>query len=80
MMAGPGKRALASTTSSTSDIDFDGGTTAEFNSSTGFLVGIGYELSNHFEIGANFTYDERDYDARLAGDEPGEDIPGQGQH
>ena len=59
----------------TSNTDFDGGTTAEFNTSTGFLVGIGYDLSNHFEIGANFSYDERDYDAKLAGDDPGEIFP-----
>ena len=61
-----------------SDIDFDGGTTAEFKSSTGFLIGLGYELSDHFEVGANFTYDDRDYDARLAGDQPGEVFPVKG--
>ena len=56
----------------TTDIDFDGGSAVEFNSSTGFLVGLGYELSDHLEIGANFTFDERDYEGSLAGDEPGE--------
>ncbi len=56
----------------TTDVDFDGGSTAEFNSSTGFLIGLGYELSKHFEVGANLTYDERDYDGLLAGDEPDE--------
>ena len=59
----------------TTNTDFDGGSTVEFNSSTGFLVGIGYDLSKHFEVGANFSYDERDYEARLAGDDPGEIFP-----
>lgn len=59
----------------TTDVDFDGGSRVEFNSSTAFLIGIGYELSNHFEIGANFTYDDRDYEGLLAGDEPDEDFP-----
>lgn len=61
-----------------SNTDFDGGTSAEFKSSTGFLVGLGYDLSDHLEVGANFTYDERDYDARLAGDVPGEFFPVKG--
>ena len=56
----------------TSDTDFDGGSSVEFNSSTGFLVGLGYELSEHFEVGANFTYDDRDYEGSLVGDDPGE--------
>jgi len=60
------------------DADFDGGTTADFKSSTGFLVGLGFDLSDHFEVGANFTYDDRDYDARLAGDEQGEFFPVKG--
>ena len=60
------------------DTDFDGGTTAEFKSGTGFLIGLGYELSDHFEVGANFTFDERDLDARLAGDQPGEVFPVKG--
>lgn len=52
--------------------DFEGGTTAEFASSTGFMVGVGYDLSSHFEIGANFSFDKRNYDASIAGDDPGE--------
>jgi len=56
----------------TTEVDFDGGSTVEFNSSTSFLIGLGYELSKNFEIGANFTYDKRDYEASLAGDQQGE--------
>jgi opacity protein-like surface antigen len=62
----------------TTRIDFDGGSKVEFNSSTGFLVGLGYDLSSHLQVGANFTYDERDYDASLAGDDPGETFPARG--
>jgi len=62
----------------TTDVDFDGGSTVEFNSSTGFMIGLGYELSEHLEVGANFTYDERDYEASLAGDVPGERFPVKG--
>lgn len=62
----------------TTHVDFNGGTTAEFNSSTGFLVGFGYDLSPHLEIGANFSYDDRSYEANLAGDDPGEVFPVRG--
>jgi opacity protein-like surface antigen len=56
----------------TTNTDFDGGSEVEFNSNTGFLVGLGYEVTEHLEVGANFTYEERDYEASLAGDSPGE--------
>ena len=59
----------------TSNTDFDGGTTAEFNSSVGFSAGLGYDLSEHFEIGANLTFDERDFEANVAGDVAGEIFP-----
>lgn len=63
----------------TASTDFDGGTTAEFDSSFGFMVGIGYDLSKHFEIGANFSYDKRDFDADIAGDAAGEVFPVSGE-
>ncbi len=59
--------------------DFEGGTAAEFASSTGFMVGVGYDLTNRFEIGANFSYDGRNYDASIAGDDPGEVFPVSGR-
>lgn len=62
----------------TTDVDFDGGSTVEFNSSTGFLIGLSYALSRQFEVGANLTYDDRDYEARLAGDQPDEFFPVRG--
>ena len=63
----------------TTNTDFDGGSTVEFNSSTGFLVGIGYDLSKHFEVGANFTYDERELRSEAGRRRSGRSIPGQGQ-
>ena len=59
--------------------DFEGGTAAEFASSTGFMVGIGYDLTSRFEIGTNFSYDRRNYDASIAGDDPGEVFPVSGR-
>lgn len=59
----------------TTNVAFDGGSKVEFNSSTGFLVGLGYDLSDRLQVGANFTYDQRNYEANLAGDEPGETFP-----
>jgi len=71
----PWETRLGANYQTTTDVDFDGGTTAEFNSNLGFLVGIGYDLSDHFEVGANFSYYERDFDANIAGDVPGEVFP-----
>lgn len=63
----------------TANVDFEGGTEAEFNSSLGFMVGIGYDLSDHFEVGANFSFDERDFEANLVGDVAGEVFPVTGE-
>ncbi len=62
----------------TTRVDFDGGTQVEFDSSTSFLAGLGYDLSDHLQVGANFTYNERDYEGRVAGDDPGETFSVQG--
>lgn len=62
----------------TTNIRFDGGSKVEFNSSTGFLVGLGYDVSDKLQVGANFTYDHRGYDGHLRGDEPGETFPVRG--
>lgn len=60
-------------------VDFEGGTTAEFASSTGFMVGIGYDVTRHFEVGANFSYDRRNYDATIAAEDPGVTFPASGK-
>ena len=55
-----------------SDWDFAGGTTAEIDSDTSFLLGFGYHLNDNLELGGNFTFGQTDYTADIAGDEPGE--------
>lgn len=76
--SGPWQARLGARYQPTTDVDFDGGSTVEFNSSTAFLVGLGYALSEHFEIGANLSYDDRDYEALLAGDAANETFPVRG--
>jgi opacity protein-like surface antigen len=55
-----------------SDWDFAGGTTAEIDSDTSFLIGFGYHLNDNLELGGNFTFGQTDYTADIVGDEPGE--------
>lgn len=55
-----------------SDADFKGGTTAEFDSELGFDFGLAYHLTNNFEVGFTLGLGQPDYQARIAGDEPGE--------
>ena len=57
---------------SSTDADFKGGTTADFESDTGFRLGLGYHLSENLEIGASLGFGQRDYEADIAGDEVGE--------
>ena len=54
------------------DWDFAGGTTAEIDSDTSFLIGFGYHLNDNLELGGNFTFGQTDYTADIVGDEPGE--------
>lgn len=75
---GPWQARLGARYQPTTDVDFDGGSEVEFNSSTAFVVGLGYALSEHFEVGANLSYDDRDYEARLAGDAANEFFPVRG--
>jgi opacity protein-like surface antigen len=76
--SGPWLARIGANYQPTTDVDFDGGTTAEFNSSTGFLIGLSYALSEHLEVGGNLSYDDRDVEARIAGDEPDEVFPARG--
>lgn len=67
--SGPWQARIGANYQPTQDIDFDGGSRVEFNSSTGFLIGLSYALSEHFEVGGNLSYDDRDFEGILAGDE-----------
>jgi len=57
---------------SSADMDFEGGTTADFDSDTGLRLGFGYHYTDHLEFGMNFGWGQTDYDAKIAGDEVGE--------
>ena len=46
--------------------DFDGGTTADLDSSTGFTLGFAYHYTDNLEFGANFEFDSQDYEADIA--------------
>jgi outer membrane protein assembly factor BamD len=55
-----------------SDVDFDGGTTAAIDSGFGFMAGAGYHFTDRLRFGSTFTFDQKDYSADVAGDNPGE--------
>jgi opacity protein-like surface antigen len=57
-----------------SDWDFEGGTTADIDSDTSLLLGLGYHLSDQLELGGNITFGQTDYDADIASDLDGNQI------
>ena len=61
-----------------SDADFEGGTRADFDSDEGFRLGFGYHYTENLQIGATFGIGQRDYEAEIAGDEPGESFTAKG--
>jgi outer membrane protein assembly factor BamD len=58
-----------------STTDFKGGTTVDVASGTGFVVGVDYHFSDRLSVGSNLSYDRKDYQADVAGDQPGEIFP-----
>ncbi len=58
-----------------SDWDFNGGTTAEIDSDTSFLVGFAYHLNDNLELGGNITFGQTDYSADIAGDVNNDEVP-----
>jgi len=54
------------------NVDFEGGTTADIDSDTGVRLGIAYHLSDHLEFSGSIGFSTVDYSARIAGDDPGE--------
>jgi opacity protein-like surface antigen len=61
-----------------SDADFKGGTTADFDSDTGFRLGFGYHYTENLQVGVTFGIGQRDYEADIAGDSPGESFTAKG--
>jgi outer membrane protein assembly factor BamD len=60
------------------DIDFKGGTTASVEGGTAFQLGVAYNYTDRLRFGSTFTYDQKDYEAQIAGDESGESFQAQG--
>lgn len=55
-----------------SDADFQGGTTAEFDSDTSFVFGLGYHYTDNLEFGGHIGFGTTDYKARIAADPNGD--------
>ncbi len=64
--------------SNSTSIDFEGGSSADVDSSFGFMAGAGYHLTDRLRVGSSFTYDSKDYSADVAGDTPGESFTADG--
>ena len=47
------------------DWDFEGGTTADIDSDTSFLLGASFHMSDNLELGGNFVFGQTDYDAEI---------------
>ena len=60
------------------EADFKGGTSAEFDSDSGFRGAFDYSLTDALQVGASFSIGQRSYDASIAGDEPGESFRANG--
>ena len=61
-----------------SSADFKGGTSVDVQSGMDFMLGVGYNYTDHFGFGASFSYDQKDYDASITTDEPGEVVSAKG--
>ena len=70
--AGQWEATVGIVASNSSDVDFDGGTTAAIDSGFGFMAGAGYHFTDRLRVGSTFTFDQKDYSADVAGDTAGE--------
>ncbi len=50
----------------------------EIDSGLGFLFGVGYHYNDHLQFGSTFTFDQKDYEAEVVGDTPGESFTAKG--
>ena len=76
--AGRWEARLGVATSMSTDVDFEGGTTASIDSGTGFGGGVAYHFSDRLQAGASLSWDSKDYDAQIAGQNPGESFDASG--
>ena len=63
-----------------SDWDFNGGTTADVDSDTSFLIGASYHLSDNLELGGSATFGQTDYTADIVGVQIGEIFSVEGEY
>jgi outer membrane assembly lipoprotein YfiO len=70
--AGKWEGVVGLTASGSTDVDFEGGTTATIDTSFGFLAGAAYNFTDRLRLGGSFRYDSKDYDADVVGDVAGE--------
>ena len=76
--AGRWETSVGLVSANSADVDFKGGTQAEIDGGVGFLLGVGYQYTDRLRFGSTFTYDQKDYTASIAGDEPGESFEATG--
>jgi len=60
------------------DVDFKGGTTVAVDSGTGFAAGAAYHFNDQLQAGATLAWDSKDYEAQVAGENPGESFAAKG--
>ena len=58
-----------------SDADFEGGTSADFDSDIAWRFGVGYHYTDQLEFGGTLSFGQTDYDADVALDEDGDQEP-----
>ena len=58
-----------------SDADFEGGTSADFDSDVSWLFGISYHYTDQLQFGGTLSFGTTDYDADIAADINGDEQP-----
>ncbi|HET9692997.1 MAG TPA: outer membrane protein assembly factor BamD [Steroidobacteraceae bacterium] len=76
--AGRWEATVGVVSSGSTDVDFEGGTTATIDSSVGFVAGAGYHFTDRLRFGSTFTYDQKDYTADVVGEDPDNPYPIEG--
>lgn len=76
--AGRWEARLGLTSSNSTDVEFEGDTTADIDGSTGFALGIAWHYTDHLQFGSTLTYDQKDYTVEIAGADPGDSFTSKG--
>jgi outer membrane protein assembly factor BamD len=67
-MGRPWEARAALVMANSADLDFEGGSTAAVDGGAGLLLGVGYSFTDRLRVGSTFTYDQKDYTARIVED------------